>query len=252
MDYWVIALPCVMYLACFGTCSSPARHQLRHDANPTGTATGILFIYQTTRPASAIVALDEVVHFGAPYFSIAFALNVLLTLMIITRLVLHRKNIRNAMGTTAGVGGLYKTAITILIESSALFAVSFLMYVGPWATKSPFQYLFLQILAQTQVRVFLIHRGLGKRLSHFCTHQVIAPFLITLRVANQRSSKNDTTVSGNVGSIRFSSQGKPVVGGGTPHPMNSMDAGEFGVGVETTIDFHRDRTISGSEGSFEA
>ena len=132
------------------------------------------------------------------------------------------------MGTTAGVGGLYKTAITILIESSALFAVSFLMYVGPWATKSFLQYIFLQILAQTQVRVFPTRRGLGTRWSNLCIHQVIAPFLITLRVANQRSSKNDTTVSGNVGSMRFSSQGKSAGGETLPsrHPMGSMDAGE--------------------------
>ena len=228
------------------------QHQLRHQANATGIATGILFIYQTTRADSAIEALDAAVHFGAPYFSIGFALNILLTLMIITRLVLHRKNIRNIMGTTASTAGLYKTAITIIVESYALFAVSFLMYIGPWATKSPLQYIFLQILVQTQVRILLTHRGLGTRLSNLCVHQVIAPFLITLRVANQRSSRRDTTVSGNVGSIRFSSQGKPVVGGGTAHRMNLMDAGEFGVGVATTIDLHRDRTVSGFEGSFEA
>ena len=34
--------------------------------------------------------------------------------------------------------------------------------------------------------------------------------------------------------------------------MGSMDAGEFGVEIETTIDLRRDRTVSGSEGSFEA
>jgi len=175
-----------------------------------------------------------VIRFGAPYFSIAFALNVLLTLMIITRLVLHRKNIRDAMGTTAGVGGLYKAVITILVESAALYAVTFLMYVGPWATKSSLQYIFLQILAQTQV---------------------IAPFLITLRVANQRSLKNDTTVSGNAGSIRFSGQGNPASCGETlpaRYPMGSMDAGQFGVGVEKPGDLHPDRTVSGSEGSFKA
>jgi hypothetical protein len=116
-----------------------------------GTATGILFIYKATRADSAIVALDAIIHFGAPFFSVSFLFNAIVTLMIIARLVLHRKNIRNAMGATAGVGGLYKTVITIFIESYAISTISSLLFIGPWLAKSPVQYIFLQINAQTQV-----------------------------------------------------------------------------------------------------
>ena len=43
--------------------------------------------------------------------------------------------------------------------------------------------------------------------------QVIAPFLIVLRVANRTSLTSKAIVSGNVGSIRFKSQTNSSVGG---------------------------------------
>ena len=73
--------------------------------------------------------------------------------MIITWLVMHRNNIRNAMGAAAGVGGFYVTALTIFIKSSVLYAVSFLLYVGTLAAESPLEYPFMQILVQTQVHL---------------------------------------------------------------------------------------------------
>jgi hypothetical protein len=125
------------------------------------TATGILFSYQATRPGNVVRTLDNIVHFGAPYFSVSFALNTLLTTMIVTRLILHRKNIREVMGATPNVGKFYTTAVAIIVESSALNGICFLLYVGPWAAKSPVQYIFLQILAHTQVCVGLNFHALS-------------------------------------------------------------------------------------------
>ena len=55
----------------------------------------------------------------------------------------------------AGAGELYKAIVTILIESFALFFISFLLFLGTWATRSFIQYTFLQILAQTEVRAVI-------------------------------------------------------------------------------------------------
>jgi hypothetical protein len=118
-----------------------------------GVATGIVFSYHTTRPN---VNFDSVIQFGAPYFSIAFSLNFLLTLMVVIRLILHRRNIQKVMGGVAGADTSYKAAVTILVESSALYTTSCLLYAGPWAAKSSLQFIFLQIFAQAQVRPMLI------------------------------------------------------------------------------------------------
>jgi hypothetical protein len=55
------------------------------------------------------------------------------------------------MGATSGADRLYKTVTTILIESSALHAITFLLFIGPWGARSFVQYIPLQILAHTQV-----------------------------------------------------------------------------------------------------
>ena len=93
---------------------------------------------------------------GISYYSISLSLNVLLTLMIVTRLILHSRNIRKAMGTRdRPVGSYLGTIVTILVESSALYAIAFLLYIGPWRADSSVQYIFFPILAEVQVRTIL-------------------------------------------------------------------------------------------------
>ena len=89
------------------------------------------------------------------YLSISTSLNVLLTLMIVIRLILHTRNIRNAMGI-GGIGGLCKAISTMLIESYALYAVTLLLVIIPLAIQNYAMDIF-PILAKTQVRAFLYH-----------------------------------------------------------------------------------------------
>ena len=114
---------------------------------------GILLIYQTSQPNSSIWN-SVAINIGLPYFSISISLNILLTLMIVTRLVLHSREIRTAMGAPSGLTGLYKAIITMLVESSALYAVNSLLFVGPWGAGNHAADIFLPILAETQVCVF--------------------------------------------------------------------------------------------------
>jgi hypothetical protein len=93
------------------------------------------------------------IAFSIPFISISILLNVLLTLMIVIRLILHSRNVRAAMGAPAGIGGLSKAIAAMLIESSALYAVNSLLVVGPQSTAT--MCIFLPILAETQVRASL-------------------------------------------------------------------------------------------------
>ena len=120
-------------------------------ANLINIAMGIVFIYQTSQPDSSLWN-SVAINFGIPYFSLSVALNVLLTCMIVFRLVLHSRNIRDAMGVPGGLTGLYKAIVTMLIESSALYAVNSLLFIGPWGAGSHVADMFLPILAETQVR----------------------------------------------------------------------------------------------------
>jgi hypothetical protein len=56
--------------------------------------------------------------------------------MIVIRLVLHDRNIRAATGSRSGIGGLSKTVVTMLIESSALYAVNALAMIVLWVANT--------------------------------------------------------------------------------------------------------------------
>lgn len=71
--------------------------------------------------------------------------------MIVIRLILRSKNIRSVMGAPSGFTGLYKTVITMLIESSAIYAASSLLFLGFWASGSHIGEVFSAIHAEVQV-----------------------------------------------------------------------------------------------------
>jgi len=118
-------------------------------------------------PQFPAVSVSPAVFYLA-WLSISLSLNVLLTLMIVVLLILRGRNVRASMGSPDGISGLYKSIATMLIESSALFAVSSVPIVITWATTSPATYVFGSILAETQVRAFLPLRSLDG-LSHVTT-----------------------------------------------------------------------------------
>ena len=134
-----------------------------------------MFICQTLLPGS--FSFRSVgLNIGLSFYAISVSLNVLLTLMIVTRLTLHNKNIRSAMGTMRKPGGLYNAVVTMLVESCAIYAVTYLLYIGPWSTKNSAQLIFSPILTVAQVRTLLLfslpeHRGLESLLSNPAMHR---------------------------------------------------------------------------------
>ena len=113
---------------------------------------GIVFVYQTSQPDGNFWHTTSV-NFGLPYISISIGLNVLLTLMIIVRLVLHTRATRAALGMT-GIGGLCMGIITMLVESCALYAVNSFLVIVPWVFGNHTEGTFLSLLSQTQVRAY--------------------------------------------------------------------------------------------------
>ena len=94
-----------------------------------------------------------------PYYSISLSLNILLTLMIIARLVLHARDTRIALGMT-GIGGLCTAIVIMLAGSCVLYAVSSLLVIGLFVARSGASEIFIPILSETQVCAFpRLHRS---------------------------------------------------------------------------------------------
>jgi len=72
--------------------------------------------------------------------------------MIVVRLFLLDRTVRTTTGPPGGISGMYKTISTMLVESSALFAVSSLLVIATLAAGNLVAKTFYAILAQTQVR----------------------------------------------------------------------------------------------------
>lgn len=210
--------------------------------NTTDIAIGILFVYEVSRVANFLNP-PSLPDFGTPFYSISLSINILLTLMIVIRLVLHDRSFRKATGTRVTAGGLYKAVVTMLIESCALHAISFLLYMAPWSAGSSVTNIFYTTFTGIQVRTvfvfFLTCRNFGISCSD-CIEQVVAPFLVILRVANMTALTCDSTVIRSFGTIDFCSQGISTGGNETLrelNPVSPMDApGEPGGRFEAAID----------------
>lgn len=177
-SYWVIAFPCLMYFASFGL--------------------GIVYIFQSSHSLDSYW-MTSAFNFGVLYFSISLSLNILLTSMIVGRLILHNRSIRNMVGASSTFGGLTSFVNVILVESCALCGVGSALLIGAWSAESYLTEYFSWVFVATQV---------------------IAPFLIILRVAN-RTALTSKTISMSIGSLHFRGE-RSMDSGGAP-PETSLD-----------------------------
>ena len=117
--------------------------------NITGVAMGIAHIYQASGPEADTTTWG---NFNISYISISLSLNILLTLMIVMRLILHSRSFRKAIGASGGSSDLYTTVAAMIIESYALYATVLLLYVICWAANSWATLAFTKVPGTAQVR----------------------------------------------------------------------------------------------------
>ena len=121
-------------------------------ADLTDIALSIAFVFRSSRPAvGGLLFPIPYTNYEIPYFSISFALNILLTLMIVIRLFLLHRRIRNAINAPVRVHGLYRVIVTSLIESCALYSVTLVLTIGLWAARSPIWAVFSSVIPLIQV-----------------------------------------------------------------------------------------------------
>ena len=129
-----MVIPCLMYLASVGTRSCSLQADGYSLINATDVAMGIVTTYKNS-------GLGADNRFYISYLSVSLLLNILLTLMIVIRLIIHIWDIRKTVGASNGFDRLFTTiatVVTMLVESYALYAVAFLpnivlLAIGSWA-----------------------------------------------------------------------------------------------------------------------
>jgi hypothetical protein len=146
---------------------------------------GVLLLVQVAHSPETIW---NSVNLGLPYFALAAACNVAITLTIATPLLVHRFRLRKAFGRKNEYTEPYTSAIAILVESSAIYAVVAVIFIGFYARNNSASHLFLSTLSQVQV---------------------IAPLLVILRVATKKAWSSSTADDLAVASINRSHRVRP-------------------------------------------
>ena len=142
--------------------------------SPYNVVMGMAYVYEVPRAEDNFILWE---NFSTSYYSISLLLNITLTLMIVTRLILHRRNVRKAIGASESSSGLYTAIVTMLIELYALYAIAYLLFLVLWVVSSPVEDIFSSALSSAQVRVVrlpfsLVHCSLGTSPSNRCyTHR---------------------------------------------------------------------------------
>ncbi|KAH7929186.1 hypothetical protein BV22DRAFT_1125955 [Leucogyrophana mollusca] len=127
---------------------------------------------------------QHAIPYAIPYYALSLALSLIATGLVVSRVYMHKKRLRRALGP--GQGSLYTSVIILTVESSGLYALWASIFLVLYIADHPVQYVFLGSLCQVQI---------------------IAPLLITFCVSQDKTwaqTKADPTV---IATIRFASNG---------------------------------------------
>ncbi|KAF9461369.1 hypothetical protein BDZ94DRAFT_1263869 [Collybia nuda] len=132
---------------------------------------GTFWTLQSTQPGLSLYSAQPLA-FGTSYYTISLAVNILLTILIIGRLVVYRKRIVRTLPEEHAKH--YISMMTIVVESAALYSIFALVFLITYATGHPAN----QILLATETAC-----------------QQIAGYLIIYRVADGRAWDKATMTS---------------------------------------------------------
>ncbi|KAJ3555156.1 hypothetical protein NP233_g12273 [Leucocoprinus birnbaumii] len=132
---WLVtSLPAVLYLA--SICMSAA------------------MIHQISIPTQTLWS-PSALPFGFAYFILTATLTILSNFLMTIRLLVARKHYIDAMGNTSHAKR-YLSIVTMLVESSALFAIWSIIFVGLYAVSHPLQNIFFATLVDVAIVAMLL------------------------------------------------------------------------------------------------
>ncbi|KAJ7680581.1 hypothetical protein DFH06DRAFT_1315334 [Mycena polygramma] len=96
------------------------------------------------------------INFTTPYFTMSLALNIFVTLLIVARLMMYRKQINQALPSGTEHGAQYVSLAAMVFESAAIYSVFSLLFLVPFIMKHPLSQLFIQALSPVQIMSTLL------------------------------------------------------------------------------------------------
>lgn len=141
----VMIFPTLLYLASTG---ASARGHTGAALTRARTAMSIMTIFQSAQPNANIFSAAAV-DFAIPYWSLSIALNIIITGMIATRMIVLRRRIVAVLG--ADHARTYTSIVALLTESAALYSTTMLVFVITYGLHSNALNIVLPISSQVMV-----------------------------------------------------------------------------------------------------
>ncbi len=109
----------------------------------------IILVWQGAAPGASIFDANAI-DFGTPYYSLTISLNIIVTILICSRLFEMWSRVRKTLSPEHA--RTYWSVGAILVESAAPFSVFGIMYVVAYSRSSPTAILFAQLWGKFTVR----------------------------------------------------------------------------------------------------
>ncbi|KAJ3496640.1 hypothetical protein NLJ89_g10457 [Agrocybe chaxingu] len=133
--YVVIAFPTIMLLASF--------------------VLGTLWTIHSSKPGVSLYSAVPIAY-GTSYFVVSLGVNIILTILIATRLLLYRRKISAIISPDHG--SKYFSLATIFIESAALYSIFAIMFIVTYAIDHPMNQIFLAFASASQINKINLNR----------------------------------------------------------------------------------------------
>ena len=109
-----------------------------------------MWAYQSSRPGLSLYSQLSI-EIGTAYYVTSLGVNLLLTILIITRLLLYRRAVLKSL--PAGYTKHYISVATIVVESVFFYSVFALAFIITYALKIPMNQIFMYMGSACQVRI---------------------------------------------------------------------------------------------------
>lgn len=113
---------------------------------------GILLLFQSAQPGTTLFG-KTAVNFGVPYFALSSSLNVVITILISSRLLFFRRSVQQTLGRDIANATPYLSIAALVIESSMLYAVISIVFVIPYGLHSHVADILLPCISQAPVGI---------------------------------------------------------------------------------------------------
>ena len=109
-----------------------------------------MWAYLSSRPGLSLYSKLPLA-IGTAYYVTSLGVNLLLTILIITRLLLYRRAVSKSL--PAGYTNHYLSVATIVVESVLLYSIFALAFIITYALNNPMNQIFMYMGSACQVRI---------------------------------------------------------------------------------------------------